>query len=67
MARTRRVAMTVGSRRLAARCRERFAADPTVLSATADPDTAEPEATVDTPEAETVMPQENNDVAAQGT
>jgi hypothetical protein len=55
--------MTVGSRRLAARCRERFAADPTALTATAEPDTPEPEATVDTAEAET--PQENVE-AAQG-
>lgn len=57
--------MTVGSRRLAARCRERFAADPTVLTAAAEPDATEPETTVENAEAET--PQENHDVAAQGT
>lgn len=56
--------MTVGSRRLAARCRERFATDPTVLLGTAEAETAEPLTTVDTAEVETAIPQENVEATA---
>lgn len=56
--------MTVGSRRLAARCRERLATDPTAFTGTADPETQEPQATVDTTEAESTTAQENIEAAA---
>ncbi|MGB3438410.1 MAG: hypothetical protein WBA97_06610 [Actinophytocola sp.] len=53
--------MTVGSRRLAASCRERLATDPTILTGAAAPDQLEPQATVDISEVETVVPLENVD------
>jgi hypothetical protein len=56
--------MTVGSRRLAARCRERFVTDPSALTATEEPDLPEPRTTVDTAEVETAIPQQNVEAAA---
>jgi len=61
--------MTVASRRLAARCRERFVTDPTVLTNTvptgsAAPTLPEPPMTVDTARVETVVPQGNLGAAA---
>ena len=55
--------MTVGSRRLAARCRERFVTDPSAPADTTDPNATEPRA-VDTAEVETAIPQENVEAAA---
>lgn len=56
--------MTVGSRRLAARCRERFATDPSPLTAAGEPGLPESPATVDTAEAESAIPQEIAEAAA---
>lgn len=56
--------MTVGSRRLAARCRERFATDPSALAGTTEPSMSEPQTTVDTADVETAIPQENVEAAA---
>ncbi len=56
--------MTVGSRRLAARCRERFVTDPSALASTTELSTIEPHATVDTADVETAIPQETVEAAA---
>jgi hypothetical protein len=53
--------MTVGSRRLAARCRERLATDSTVPTGIAEPAGIEPQASVDSMEIETAVPQDNVD------
>jgi hypothetical protein len=49
---------------LAARCRERFATDPTILTSTAEPGPQEPPTTAHTGEVETVVPQESLDTTA---
>jgi len=55
--------MTVGSRRLAAHCRELLATDTSMLTST-EPGGLEPQATVDGGEAETAVPQENLEATA---
>lgn len=55
--------MTIASRRLARRCRERFAGDTIALSTTAEPRQAEPPTTVDQVDVEAAVPQENVDAA----
>jgi hypothetical protein len=60
---TRRVAMTVSSRLLAAKCRETFAADPAALSGAGGQDPAGTPDPVDA-EPETVAPLENTELTA---
>lgn len=56
--------MTLGSRRLAARCRERFATDPTTLSGSAELSPPEPPTTVNIGDVESAVPQESLDATA---
>ena len=55
--------MTIASRRLARRCRERFADDTIALSTTAEPTQAEPPTTVEQVDVAAAVPRENVDAA----
>lgn len=55
--------MTIASRRLARRCRERFADDTIALSTTAEPTHVDPPTIVDQLDIDAATPQENVDAA----
>ena len=59
--------MTIASRRLARRCRQRFATEPTTLpttmTTTTEPSQSDTRATVENAEVTPVSPQENVDAA----
>lgn len=56
--------MTLASRRLARRCRERLATEPSAAAATTDLTQAEPPTTVEQTDADGAAPQENVDATS---
>ena len=56
--------MTIASRRMARRCRERFVTEPIAAATSTEPTQSEPPTTVEQTDADAASPQENVDATS---